>query len=198
MKDKNNVPRLPDKVDKHDTLDFVLTTFDPISVKEKALLEMEGKKSGDSFKSEDIYIVPAMTLKEFHHGLLMAWGLKDTYQSFAVQLSRDYQTQYKCETVGRKSLAELAALNYCRILEIQRRINNVLENDVVRDEGTRYIATMSKELDRAQRHYLTAMQALEIGLQPPINLSVRTQVANIANQQVVQEQILKDRKEYGI
>ena len=202
MDDKKGLPSLPSLPagsDRDSMLLGLAMPYDPDSVKGEVMKELEGKKAGDKISTDrKTDLVKAMNLREFHHGLLMAWGLKDEYQTFAVQLSRDYQAQYKCETAGRKSLAELSALNYCRILEIQRRINNVLENNTITDQGNKYIATMSKELDRAQRHYLTAMQALELGLQAPMNVSVRTQVANIATQQMVQEQILKDKKEYDI
>lgn len=66
------------------------------------------------------------------------------------------------------------------------------------DLTVKILAVLSKEQDRAQRHYLTSIQALEMGLQPPMNVTVRSQIANVANQQLVKNQIEKDRKEYGI
>jgi hypothetical protein len=138
-----------------------------------------------------------MSLKEFDTSVLMATGLTEHIRTFAQKLSLDYQAKYKCDDVTRKSLAELSAFNYCRILDTQKRINNYLEIGTFTDIGVKYIATLSKELDRAERHYLTSIQALELGLQQPLNVSIRTNTANVANQQAIQ-QIEKDRHEFGI
>jgi hypothetical protein len=182
-----SLPSLPDKVDKYDKLNYVLMPFDPINVKNKALLEIEGKKVGESFESTDSFIVSAMTLQEFHHGYLMATSLGKEYRTFAVQLSRDYQKQYKCDTVGKKSLAELSAINYCRILEAQNKLDAYMSKEAYGDLTVKIMAVLSKEIDRAQRHYLTSMQALELGLQQPLTVSIRTNTANIAGQQAIQQ-----------
>lgn len=190
MSDKKGLPSLPSlptEVDKYDRLKYISMPFDPINVKEKALVEMEGKKAGDTFQSDNSLIVNAMTLNEFQHGYLMAIALDEKYRTFAVQLSRDYQRQYKCDTQGKRSLAELSVLNYCRVLEAQYRLDSYLGKDSYGDLTVKIIGVLSKELDRAQRHYLTSMQALEMGLQQPINVSIKTNTANIAGQQAIQQ-----------
>ena len=179
---------LPAKKEKRDVLQCLAMPYDPGQVEKAARKELECRDSDEPFDTaKDSVIAKALTLREFDHGVLLAWGLKDEYQTFAVQLSRDYQEQYKCGTAGRKSLAELAVLNYCRTLEIQRRINNYLGNDSVSELGVKYLAVMSKELDRAQRQYMSAIQTLEMGMIPPMKVNVKAGVANIGNQQMIQE-----------
>lgn len=171
-----------------DILQYMTMQYDPRTVKRKATQELMSKKIGDELTVEPSgFLGKAMTLNEFHHGVLMGWALPETYQSFAVQLSRDYQNQYKCDSEGKKSLAELSAVNYCRILIIQRKINAYLSKNELHDLGLKYVAILSKELDRAQRHYLTSMQALEMGLQQPLTVSIRTNTANVATQQAIQQ-----------
>jgi hypothetical protein len=191
---------LPVKVDKYERLSRLSMPYEPFQVKKAALKEIEGKKEGDQLNNTGggSPVIRAMTLKEFDNGLLMSIGLNEVYQTFAIQLSLDYQAQYKCNTPARKSLAEVTALNYCRILDIQRRITNYLERHTFTDLGIKYVTTLSKELDRAERHYLTSIQALEIGLQPPLSMTVRTQVANVAQQQIIQEKLAEERKRYDI
>ena len=132
-------------------------------------------------------IFRAICLDEFNIGFLLDQAVPSHAGAFAVYLSHQLQNQYQCTTTSKKSLAELAALNYCRVFSIQRLINKFLDKVSVTDLGIKHLSIMSKELDRAQRHYLTSIQALEIGLQPAIKLSIRTQTANIASQQAIQQ-----------
>ena len=185
-------------VDKYAKLAGLGMPHEPAQVRDLALKELESCKDGKFESRMDSPITRAMTLREFDNGVLMSMAVDDQYKTFAIQMSLDLQKQYKCDTVGTKSLAELTSLNYCRIIEIQRRINAYLQIGEITDRGVKYLGIISKELDRAQRHYLTSIQALEVGLQPPMNMTVRTQVANVANQQMVKNQIEQDKKEYGI
>lgn len=187
MDNNKNIPSIP-VVDNQDGFRNLRLPNDPRIIKIAALDQMIGKKEGHKFTNDkNDAVLKAMALYEFDKGVLMSMGLTDTAQPFAIQLSQDYQKEYKCETVSRRSLAELAALNYCRILDIQRRISSYLGRGEFTDMGVKYLSMLSKDLDRAQRHYLTSMQALEMGLQQPINVSIRTNTANIAGQQAIQQ-----------
>lgn len=181
---------LPAKVEnKYERLRHLHMPFEPMQVQDKALKELDDKKGETSFDAGgESSLAQAMTLKEFDNGLLMSLGLQSIYKTFAIQLSQDLQRDYKCETAGRKSLAEVAALNHVRILDLQRHINGFLIKDAYGDLTAKIIAVLSKELDRAQRQYMTAIQTLEMGVQPPLKVNVRTQVANVANQQAIMEQ----------
>lgn len=187
MTDKNDLPIVPDKVDKYAKLAFLGMPHEPHQVRDAALKELESSKDGKFNPGMDSPITRAMTLREFSNGILMTTAVDAQYKTFAIQMSLDLQKQYKCETVGKKSLAEVTALNYCRIIEIQRITNNFLGKDAYGDLTVKILAILSKEQDRAQRHYLTSMQALEMGLQQPINVSIKTNTANIASQQAIQQ-----------
>jgi hypothetical protein len=57
--------------------------------------------------------------------------------------------------------------------------------DGVSSEINGYCAVMSKELDRANRHYLSALATLKQLKSPPFQIQVRTQNAFVAqNQQI--------------
>ncbi len=187
MDNNKNIPSIP-VVDNQDGFRNLHLPNDPRLIKIAALDQMIGKKEGHKFTDDkNDAVLKAMALYEFDKGVLMSMGLTDTAQPFAIQLSQDYQKEYKCETVSRRSLAELAALNYCRILDIQRRISSYLGRGEFTDMGVKYLSMLSKDLDRAQRHYLTSMHALEMGLQQPLTVSIRTNTANIAGQQAIQQ-----------
>lgn len=165
---------------------WVKMPSDPENIKQEAELILKRHNPGDAFKgNEAIVLTKALALTEFTSGVLLSAAVPDRQVSFAMKFSADLQKEYACQSESRKSLAEVVALNYCRILELQARINSVLGWNKITPLGTSFITTLSKELDRAQRHYLTALQILEVGMQKPIKLNVNAMVANLANQQIV-------------
>ncbi len=50
----------------------------------------------------------------------------------------------------------------------------------------KYLSVLSKELDRANRQYISALQTLYSLKQPPLSVSLKTDTAYLANQQVIQ------------
>ena len=56
----------------------------------------------------------------------------------------------------------MTSLNYVRVLEIQDRINSYLGKGSVDDIGIKFLSVMSKELDRAERHYISSLQLLRM------------------------------------
>lgn len=162
-------------------------TYSPRTVLLKANEEIKKYRKDKDYQLTDVTLVQAMSLREFETGVLMASVLPDSFKTMASELSKKLQEEYGCTTYGKKSLAEMAALNYGRILAIQKQLMGFLEKDGYGDLTVKIIATLSKELDKAQRHYLTALQSLEMGLQPPLNVNIKTTTTNIANQQAIQQ-----------
>ncbi len=56
----------------------------------------------------------------------------------------------------------------------------------ITDNGVRFLAIMSQELDRANRHYLTTIQALRTIKQPSLGVNIKAQTAILGQNQVVQ------------
>ena len=158
--------------------------FDPDIILERTVKEpiIEG------FKAEpgsDLY--RAVTLLEFNNGTLMTSALSNQYKTLAIYLSRQLQAEYDCKTVIEKATAELVAINYCRTLEIQRRMNNLLNKDGLNRIELEFLSILSKELDRANRHYLSASQTLKAIRQPQLQFNIKTDTAILGNNQLIQE-----------
>lgn len=154
------------------------------------VLRNADKEIGDGTKpfptEPESNVFKAMSLHEFDNGMLLTTIVAEQYKTFGVNLLRDLKKEYNCRTASECSLAELAAVNYIRTLEIQHRIDRYLAMGTFTDMGVRYIAVLSKELDRANKHYLQTIQALKTMRQPQLQLSIRTQTAVIGQNQVVQ------------
>ncbi len=153
----------------------------------------------------------AVTLHEFTNGMLMTEVIPDKYRTFAIDMLRQLQLDYSCQTVGEKALAELATVNFIRILDIQEKMMESLDtqkamshrhnscqnnlnighvNALNACERTmvelRLLNFLSKELDRAQRHYLMAIHTLIVMKQPLMQVNIKTDTTVIGQNQLVQ------------
>lgn len=132
-------------------------------------------------------IYKALTINEFQEGLLMNFGFPEEFHSLSIDLSIKFQEEYQCIKPSEKATAHLAAHSYCRILNLQGRINRYLERGEITIIGDKYLEFLSKDLDRAQRHYFNAIQTLKMMRQPSINITVKTKQANFAHNMVAQQ-----------
>lgn len=159
--------------------------FDPSYVLEGVEKELEGKK--EDFKAEpETNTFKALTLSEFENGMLMSTVVAEHYQTFALSFSRRLQLEFDCETEAEKSLCELTAVNYARTFEIQRKINNLFNQKGLTKLDVEYLAILSKELDRAQRHYFSSLQTLRSFKQPVFHLNLKADTAVVGQNQIVQ------------
>jgi hypothetical protein len=160
------------------------TQYDPIDI------EREATKDLDSFTGNKVApespIFKALTLNEFDNGMLMTFALPEQLKTFAIDMSRKLQKEYDCGTISENATCELAALSYSRMLEAQRRITLVLAQGTTTELLNQFLATMSKELDRATRHYFSAIQTLRMMKQAPLNITIRAQTAIVGQNQIVQ------------
>lgn len=125
----------------------------------------------------------ALTLSEFKNGSLMVNCVPDEYRTFVINMSCKIQEDYNCLLASEKSLAELAAINFVRTLEIQRKITNYLDMKSLTDNGVKYLAILSKELDRANRHFIAVIQTLRMLKQSPVSVNVKAQTAFVGQNQ---------------
>jgi len=167
---------------------------DPICVLEQAEEKMLTLDPNGHEMTNDEPIFKAMTLREFDNGTLLSMAMSKPYKTLGIDLMRKLQTEYKCESPSEKATAELASISFMRILDTQRRITNYLDIGSFSDIGVQYVAVLSKELDRASRHYLAALQTLRMLKQPPMSVNVKANIANVANQQVVKNENVIEAK----
>src|SRR3989344_2670753 len=163
------------------------TTTDPLVVLDEADKELHKHGSGANYDlSPQNNLFKALTLLEFENGVLLTAVVKEQYATFGIDMMRQLQKEYACTSISEKALAELVTISYIRPLEIQARINSYLSMGSFTGDGVRYLAVMSKELDRAHRHYMTAIQTLRSMRQPPMQVKINADTAIVGQNQVVQ------------
>jgi hypothetical protein len=74
--------------------------------------------------------------------------------------SNDIIKEYHCNTTLEKSLCEIISNSYWKIMSISKILNWSLNFEYFSNERNWFISIMSKELDRANRNYLNAMNNL--------------------------------------
>jgi hypothetical protein len=127
------------------------------------------------------------SLHEFENGQILAKGFTEDFQPLVRNLSIEIQKEYACVEASEKSLAHLIAQTFCRALELQYSFNIQYNAKKQNDYSLKTQLMICKEYDRSIRQYLSCMQTLKSFKQSPIKITVKTNTANIANQQIVQE-----------
>jgi hypothetical protein len=102
--------------------------------------------------------------------------------------------EYLCSAPSETALAEVAANAYVRIIECSRRLNSVLHLEYLSSEKNGYYSLLSKELDRAERHFQSAIMAIKTVKSPPLTVRVTAQSAFIADKQQINS-IIAPKKE---
>ena len=173
------------KVDVKEFIKSCAVGDDPIAILQKTQDELDSSgKIQDMTTSSSLYKV--LTLFEFDKGLLASAAIPEKYRSFCIDFNRNLQKEYQCETPSEKATAELVAVNFIRTLEIQNKINSYLGLGNITDMGVKYLAVLSKELDRANRHYLNTLQTLKMIKLPALEVNIKTQTAIVGQNQIVQ------------
>jgi len=128
-----------------------------------------------------------LTLDEFDRGLLLIQGFGLAYKALVIDLSKQFQAEYECKTASEKSTAHLAAQNYVRTLELQKDLSAILNAENYNDFKLRRYQIVSKAYEQANHQYFLSIQTLRQMKQPQINVTVKTGITNIANNQLIQE-----------
>ena len=155
----------------------------------KYILRLADEEVGDLKDKREFFLdsnyYKAMTLFEFDKGVLLLNAIPELHRVFALDFSKNLQLEYNCKTPSEKSIAEIVSLNFVRVLETQRKIKDALEGMKTRYD-IQYLAVLSKELDRAQRHYLASLQALKMLRSPSFEVNIKTNTAVVGQNQAVQ------------
>ncbi|MFH1792149.1 MAG: hypothetical protein ABH819_00710 [Patescibacteria group bacterium] len=134
----------------------------------------------------ETFFYKSMTLFEFDKGPLLCTSVPERFSVFALEFSKKLQDEFKCVTASEKSLAEITSLNFIRTLWIQDRIKAYLGVGSITDMGVKYLDVLSRELDRAERHYQTSLQVLKMFKSPDIKVNIKTNTAVVGQNQAVQ------------
>ncbi len=132
-------------------------------------------------------VTPVMMALEAdsHWGLMKA--VDETYWGMARELSSQIIKEYSCETHAEKMLAEVVVNAFVQVLKASGKITggSVEPGGSITDSRTKYIAVLSKQLDRANRQFLASLMVLKQLKAPTIEMNIKANTAFVAqNQQI--------------
>ncbi len=119
---------------------------------------------------------------------IMIDSVHKDYTSFALDFAEQLEREFDVKTASEKSLVQSAVSAYCRVMRFSTVLNQNFPPSLF-PESLRLTEVVTKEIDRANRQYLTCLQVLEQKKRPPMKVNVRTNTAFIAeNQQNIAHQ----------
>lgn len=183
---KSKPPQIKNLEEIREHLKLNKLQIDPDNVLREVDKEFRDGNYGSVAVDPNSNLFKALTLVEFDNGTLMFTVVPEQYRTFAIDMMRQLQKEYACELPSEKAITELITLSFVRILELQRRINNYISSSINRTDLT-FFALLSKDLDRANRQYLSGLQTLRMLKQPSINVSIKTNTAIVGQNQLIQE-----------
>lgn len=144
-----------------------------------------GKLDMETIRGSTEKFRKALTL----YGLDTHFPLEETvaerYRPLVMEFSRKLIQDYNCQTAGEKALAEVIVSAYARILTYSRQLGGATQTISFTKVHVELYSMLSKELDRANRHFITALTTLKQLKAPSLEISVKAKTAFVAqNQQI--------------
>jgi len=152
---------------------------------EEGLPKYAKGEKGDNNQSffKDMFRIEIGLEAETHLGLVDSVDFK--YKTLIKEFSHEIIKDYSCVNSIEKALAEVIANAYVRIIDNSQRLNNQLNASEITQISNIYIANLSKQIDRANRQYISAIMTLKQMKSPLVELNIRTNTAFISeNQQI--------------
>lgn len=112
-------------------------------------------------------------------------SVNENYRMLAKEMSDQMIKEFDCQNEAEKSLAKLAVNAYIRVLDNSRRLNNVLEMKNTTQLLNNYFSILSKQVDRANRQYISALLTLKQLKAPNVEMNIKTNNAFISNNQQI-------------
>ncbi len=167
--------------------DEALLTCDPhilLKYIDKLLIRFKSGANDVKFNAEfKKKITEALVVVSLDTHYELAQTVSPRIQPLVIDFARQIITDYGCNTASEKALAEVIAGAYSRILEYSAVLNKLTLDDHVSFILTNHYSMISKELDRANRHFISALATLQQIKSPSIEVQVKAKTAFISQAQ---------------
>ena len=120
---------------------------------------------------------------ESHAGLMESFN--EQYRMLSKEMAETMIKEFDCSNEAEKSLVGLIVSAYIRVLDNSRRLNNELECKNITQNRNTYIANLSKQVDRANRQFLSALMTLKQIKLPQVEMNIKANTAFISNNQQI-------------
>jgi|GEM_PF-1312819 len=142
-----------------------------------------GKVSKKDCEKTNETVVKALTICGLDNHYPLAETVDQRYRPLVIKFARGLVREYNCQTPSEKALAQTVVSAYARILEYSRSLQACRKTDWFSHERNGFYSMLSKELDRANRQFVTALTTLKQIKAPSLEINVRTKAAFVAQNQ---------------
>lgn len=112
-------------------------------------------------------------------------SVDENYRMMGKEMSDEMMQEFDCKNEAERSLVKLMVNAYIRVLDNSRRLNNELNGQNITPNRNIYIANLSKQVDRANRQYISALLTLKQIKSPNVEMNIKTNNAFISNNQQI-------------
>jgi len=119
----------------------------------------------------------------FENDISIIEAVEEKYRGMMLELKRNIIKEYDCKAFSEKALVDLAVNAYSRNLTLSRMLVNTATTGRTTKEINNFLSIMSKDVDRANRHFITALETLKQFKQPQLKVNVKAKNAFIAEKQ---------------
>lgn len=140
----------------------------------------KNKKSLEELNRAWNAALPVVSL-DTHYELANTVG--ERIRPLVIEFARKIIVEYDCKTVSEKALAEVVVSAYARILECSKSMQDITLVKYTSSALNGLYEIISKELDRAHRHFVTSLATLRQIKSPTMEIKVRAQTAIIGQNQ---------------
>lgn len=143
-----------------------------------------GKADKEVYKKATEAVSKALMVYGLETHYPLAETVNKSYRPLAIEFSRQLIQEFDCKTPSEKALAQIVVNAYLRVMDSSKKFNNCYEaSEYLSKERTNHLSVMSKQLDRANRQFITALATLKQLKTPSLEINVRTKIAFVAQNQ---------------
>src|SRR3989339_739293 len=136
-----------------------------------------------------------MRVYGFETHVPLAESVPEGVRTVAIELSNQLQKEYNCQTPSEFALVEVIANSYARVLDYSRAFNSCQKIEYLSSEKNGYYTMISKEVDKANRQFISALTTLKHIKSPGFDITVKAKTAFVSqNQQINSNKDNKDEK----
>ncbi len=106
--------------------------------------------------------------------VLLSEAVSEEYKSYIVEATREIEKEYSIKSPSEKAIVHALVLSYISILQLTSQLNKYLSNSDLLIGAERYCNILSKELDRAHKHFDNNLRLLTQIKAKPINVKINT------------------------
>jgi hypothetical protein len=142
----------------------------------------ENKKATELFNEKALLL---MRIFENETHVALMESVDEKYRMMARELTNKMIQEFVCTNEAEKGLVGLMVNAYIRTIDDSRRLNNELNAREITPNKNNYIANLSKQIDRANRQYISALLTLKQLKAPQIEMNIKANTAFVSNNQQI-------------